>query len=931
MKTSAFSRSLLSLLAFALLLPALLFSQAAQAPAPLPAPKNLDFEEGQPGEVPPGWHLSSVAKSNGYTAKIVTDKPEAGRQAAEVALEGEKKDPNSFGNLLSFFDAKPYRGKKIRFRAAVRAEIPGTETQAAALWLRVDREGGTMGFFDNMEDRPIRRPEWKTYEITGTVAPDAKNIFVGVMLLGKGKVWIDSGSFEVLGTVETRHEPARPLEGRGLENLIAFTRLFGYLRYFHPSDQAAAADWEKLALAGVPAAEKAGSPPELAKALEDFFRPVAPTVRVYPTGSPSPALPAELKAAAGAETIHWSHLGVKVSPQPNLYKSERVSAVLAPPGGQVPQLFEAAPYRGKRVVVRAAARAEVPADSPAVLRLRSSSQGAWEPALIAETKPPITANEWRTYEVSGEVPANAEWIEVDLGLSAGGRVWWDDVSLEVAGGPSGAASPILNGDFESGGDDSPGAWDIDWRARRDGYRAVLSTEGPKSGRRSLLISWAKPDPSSFPKPGEPLVADLGGGVSALIPMALYKDAQGTLPHLPAPPAAKTEDPLPSGGDRTTRLADVVLAWNVFQHFYPYFDAVQADWPAELRRALSSAATDADQMAFLSTMRRMVAALHDGHGNVSGIFQGAWGRLPLLFDWVEDQLVVTQVAPAGAGGLRAGDVVLSLNGKPAREALASAEELVSGATPQWRRWIALNRLAQGGPDVAARIDARHPDGTPVTASLIYSSIPYGPGTLAETRPEKISEPRPGIFYVNIDQITDDDFKGALDRLAAAKGVIFDLRGYPSHISPVILDHLIDRPFTSAHWNVPVVTRPDRQGWDWDMSSWFEQPAAPRLKGKIAFITDGRAISYAESYLGIVEAYHMGEIVGAPTAGTNGNVNPFVLPGGYRVVWTGMKVTKHDGSRHHGVGIQPTVPVSRTVKGVAEGRDELLEKAIEVVSR
>lgn len=72
--------------------------------------------------------------------------------------------------------------------------------------------------------------------------------------------------------------------------------------------------------------------------------------------------------------------------------------------------------------------------------------------------------------------------------------------------------------------------------------------------------------------------------------------------------------------------------------------------------------------------------------------------------------------------------------------------------------------------------------------------------------------------------------------------------------------------------------------------------------------------------------------APTrAGTNGNINPFTLPGGYRVVWTGMKVTKHDGSRHHGVGIQPTVPVARTIQGVAAGRDELLEKAIEVVSR
>lgn len=31
------------------------------------------------------------------------------------------------------------------------------------------------------------------------------------------------------------------------------------------------------------------------------------------------------------------------------------------------------------------------------------------------------------------------------------------------------------------------------------------------------------------------------------------------------------------------------------------------------------------------------------------------------------------------------------------------------------------------------------------------------------------------------------------------------------------------------------------------------------------------------------------------GTNGNVNPFALPGGYTVVFTGMKVIKHEGCR------------------------------------
>lgn len=46
---------------------------------------------------------------------------------------------------------------------------------------------------------------------------------------------------------------------------------------------------------------------------------------------------------------------------------------------------------------------------------------------------------------------------------------------------------------------------------------------------------------------------------------------------------------------------------------------------------------------------------------------------------------------------------------------------------------------------------------------------------------------------------------------------------------------------------------------------------------------------------------------------------------------MKVLKHDGSKHHGVGILPTVPISRTIRGVAEERDEQLERAIAAVSQ
>ncbi|MDX5437896.1 MAG: peptidase S41, partial [Pontibacter sp.] len=110
----------------------------------------------------------------------------------------------------------------------------------------------------------------------------------------------------------------------------------------------------------------------------------------------------------------------------------------------------------------------------------------------------------------------------------------------------------------------------------------------------------------------------------------------------------------------------------------------------------------------------------------------------------------------------------------------------------------------------------------------------------------------------------------------------------------------------------------------------KPKRPQLTAKIIFLTDGRAISYAESFMSFIEHYKLATIVGQPTAGTNGNVNPFTLPGGYYISWTGMKVQKHDGSRLHGVGILPNVYVEKTIQGVREGRDEFLEKAMEIAT-
>jgi C-terminal processing protease CtpA/Prc len=715
----------------------------------------------------------------------------------------------------------------------------------------------------------------------------------------------------------------RPLQGRAPDNLVAFTRLLGYVRHFHPSNEVAATNWDHFAVRGVKAVEGARDSAELARVLSDLFRPIAPTVRVFVTGEPVPD-PPDLRPPAGLANIRptaWHHLGVGLSPT-SIYSSRRLnlndSGASDPGFGNLMHMTDATPYRGKRLRYRAAVRAQVSGSgNDAHLWFRVDLPGDRQGFFDNMDARPIVSSEWREYEIIAEVAPDAERLAFGAFLRGKGSAWIDDVSLAVLqDGDRVEPITLPNPGFEAASDGAPPGW-ITPTPR---YVIRVATDNPRSGSRSALITTEIASPT--PDPSEPYRADLGGGVSCLLPIALYVHAGHTLPRgsLETAPDVRL-----TGNDRATRLAAIALVWNVFQHFYPYFDVVKADWPGALRRALARAATDSGELAFLDTLRRLVGELRDGHGNVT---LASEQRVvpPIEWRWIDNGLVVTRVNDASVG-ISLGDLVVRVNDKPAEQALAEAAEFVSAATPQHGRFRTASRLLSGAPGSVLQLDLRRASGESFSARLTRN-IAAKPEPVPSEK--KVYEIRPGIHYVDLRAITDAEFEAAVPKLAAAKGIVFELRGYP-RVGPTTIGHLIDDTITCARWNVPIVLYPDRQKMGFQFSNWTVQPKAPRFRAKVAFLTDGRAISYSETYLGMIEHYKLGDIVGEATAGTNGNINPFTLPGGYRVVWTGMKVLKHDGSQHHGVGIQPTVRVSPTLAGIAAGRDEVLERALEIVGR
>src|SRR4029453_872878 len=198
------------------------------------------------------------------------------------------------------------------------------------------------------------------------------------------------------------------------------------------------------------------------------------------------------------------------------------------------------------------------------------------------------------------------------------------------------------------------------------------------------------------------------------------------------------------------------------------------------------------------------------------------------------------------------------------------------------------------------------------------------------PEAVAEMTSGIWYVDLTRASMRQVTPVLDKLAAATGVVFDLRGYPTDAGARILPYLIGTAEADRWMHMNKIIGPYGQSGGGGGVGWTLTPQSPRVGGKIVFLTDGRAISYAESVLGYVADRKLGTIVGSVTAGTNGNVATFPVPGGFIVAFTGMRVTGHDGrTPHHLIGIKPDISIVPTLAALRDGRDEVLDRALALI--
>jgi hypothetical protein len=346
-----------------------------------------------------------------------------------------------------------------------------------------------------------------------------------------------------------------------------------------------------------------------------------------------------------------------------------------------------------------------------------------------------------------------------------------------------------------------------------------------------------------------------------------------------------------------------------------------DWDSRLQPQLALAAAAVDRTTDRDALRQLIADARDGHGNVMDT--AATERralLPLQFSLIEGRVVVT--GSAAPEQVPVGSIVNALGGTAAADRLEQGMRLNSG-TAQWRQTRALLDMLVCTRDVGITVSLQLP--TEPAREVVVPCNATQPAP--EGRPNAVTETGPGIWYVDLTRVTVAQLTPSLPSLALAKGIVFDMRGYPTDAGMFILRHLIETAESDRWMHVPRIAGPFGQVESWQSVGWNLQPATPHLPARRVFLTDGRAISYAESVMGYVKDRKLATIIGGPTAGTNGNIVTFPTPGGFAVTFTGMRVTGHDGrAQHHMVGIAPDIRLDPTLAGVRARRDELLERAI-----
>lgn len=389
-------------------------------------------------------------------------------------------------------------------------------------------------------------------------------------------------------------------------------------------------------------------------------------------------------------------------------------------------------------------------------------------------------------------------------------------------------------------------------------------------------------------------------------------------------------------DKYVRIGIIMIVWNVQEYFYPYLNEMNIDNDAIFKKYLKTVSGEMNEQQFFETLEFFGAEYKDGHAGFMPFAPMAeWPDFvpPIKIQLIENILVVTYISDSLKHLINLGDQVVSIDGVPAMDYFKTKLQKVSSATQTWNKYISESELLSGYKNTVVKLELLQ-KGIRNTLSLNRNILSRSNDANANKRPD-VYEIKKDYFYVNLFNLNDSVLNYMNENyISKAKGVIFDCRGYPKgNVQRIVLPHLLNDTIYPMKWSIPVKLYPQQKEHIQDSinaSHWVFPPLLPRYTDNVVFIVNARNISAAESILSIVEHYKLGTIVGEQTAGTNGNINSFILFGLYQFWQTQMHTAKHDGANFHGVGIIPQVQVkSATLNDLIEGKDMFVIEALKML--
>jgi len=323
-------------------------------------------------------------------------------------------------------------------------------------------------------------------------------------------------------------------------------------------------------------------------------------------------------------------------------------------------------------------------------------------------------------------------------------------------------------------------------------------------------------------------------------------------------------------------------------------------------------------------------VNDGHANLWGSLdvRPPTGKcsLPITVRFVEDKPTVTANIAAEssvAANLKVGDVITSLDDEP-------VTKLIDGWKPYYAasndaaRYRAIGASMARGECGDTHIGILR-DGKALNLKLTRQAPP-------DSLPSTHDLPGPtfrllskDVAYLKLSSVKMADCAGYIQQAAGTKGLIIDIRNYPSEFVVFSLgSHLVKTQTTFARFTDMDPANPG--AFHWSFAPIAINPEEPHYSGKVVILVDESSMSQAEYTAMALRSAPGAIVVGSTTAGADGNVSPFPLPGGIRTMISGISVFYPDKTPTQRVGIVPNIVVNPTIAGIRNGRDEVLEEAI-----